>query len=118
MTDDLLQAGLADDEPCIAPGCELWMSQHSPEQSGACAIASVEKQIADLDRQYDEERAALIDDGAYWGQGEFDGSDYDPLNEMEFERSMELATLRADLEELRNGGNQAQHPAAELEAER
>jgi hypothetical protein len=90
------------------------MSEHTPEQARSCAIASLEQRIAELDRSYQAERAALIDSGAYWGQGELDGSDYDPLKELAFEQHMELDLLRHQLQELRADGQ----PVTDQEAQR
>jgi hypothetical protein len=113
MTDSIPNSGTFD-EPCPVQGCELLASQHTPEQSKACDIAWLEWRIADMERGYGDERDALIEGGAYVGEGELDGSDHDRLKDMEFERSMELQGLRLDLEELRSGGQ----PAPEQEAER
>jgi hypothetical protein len=112
MTDSIPNGGTLD-VPCPVAGCELLASEHTPEQSKACDIAWLEWRIADMERGYDDERAALIEDGAYVGEGELNGSDHDRLKDMEFERSMELQGLRLDLRELQ-GGDQV----AEQEAER
>jgi hypothetical protein len=114
MTDPTETSGGTFDEPCPVAGCELLTSEHTLDQARACDIAWLEGRIADMDRGYDDERAALIEGGAYVGEGELDGSDQDRLKELEFERTMELQGLRLDLEELRSAGQ----PAPEQEAER
>jgi hypothetical protein len=119
MTDIVNEAAVPErDDLCTAPGCELWMSEHSPEQARACEIAGLEQYIAKIERRWDGKRTALVESGAFWGQGQLDGTDRDPLQELDFEYGMEVVHAREKLERLLNGEQAAQQPAAEMEAER
>jgi ribosomal protein L29 len=64
-------------------------------------IEELEARIQALSREYAELRTRMETEGVFLTQNQIEEADFDPLVALEFERNMELAALRLELDRAR-----------------